>query len=195
MEIKSNYNTQNFNGKVRFYTLVKNQFSKAGRYANQEIAEIKATHPKMEINQENIGDKIELSFLERSRTGHIQSKIILSSNGIEETEIQGSKSFGPDNKFNLIHSIKRIFGEKKSNKPTEITETQTLINNNTRKIEETASRKSGLHMPVEIQVQTKIDRESPFPSTTIAGNLHPAQATKHTNADGDVIYIERYIKE
>lgn len=195
MQINTNYDTLNFNAKVNLFTMMRNQFSKAGRHANQEIAEIRAENPKIKINQEKIGDKIELSYIEETHTGYMNTKSTISPQGLLETEVNSTRTFGPNNKFNLLHTIKRIWGEKNIPVPTETIETQTLINNATRKIEEFAKRKTNIYGPVEIEVSSKANRESMFPVTTIAGNIHPAQATKHTNADGDIVYIERYAKE
>lgn len=194
MQINTNYDTLNFNGKVNFLTMVRNHFSKVGKYANQEIAEIRASHPKVEINQEAIGDKIELSFYETSQTGRINAKTIVSKDGIEETEVSGSRLFGIDNRYNLIHNIKRIFAEHDINISTIVTETQSVVNTITKKVEEVATKETNLYGPVKIEVLTKSHRESTFPMTTIAKNLHPAQATKQVNSDGDILYIENYPK-
>ena len=195
MQVNTNYDTLNFNGKVNFFTMVRNQFSRAGRHANQEIAEIRASHSKIRINQEKIGDKIELSYTEKTDTGHINARSLISNEGLLETEVNGARSFGANNQFNLIHTIKRIFRESDIDLPTETIETQTVVNNSTHRIEEFARKQTNLYGPVEIKVSSKANRESMFPMTTIAKNIHPAQATRHTNADGDIVYIERYAKE
>lgn len=192
MQINTNYNTQNFNGKVNIFTLMKNQFSKTGRIANTEIAEIKTSFPKAIINQDNIGDTIELSFHHSDDFGTFKAKTKISSNGVIETEHDGERFMGKNNEFSLFHTIKKQFLKGSFDIAQKKVETQILFNHKTKQAEEVATKTTDLFGPTEIKVTTKKNRTTAFPTTTIAGNIHPAQATKTVQENGDVVYIERY---
>ena len=192
MQINTNYNTQNFNGRVNIFTLMKNQFSKAGRFANTEIAEIKASYPKARINQDNVGDTIELSFNHTDNFGMFNSKTCISPDGITETELNSERAIGRKKEFSLFHTIKKRFLKGSSDIEEKRTETQVIFNHKTKQAEEVATKTTDLFGPTEIKVTTKKNRTTTFPTTTIAGNIHPAQATKTVKENGDIVYIERH---
>ncbi len=195
MQIQTNYNTPTYTGKVTMLTMFRNALSQAGRNANNEISEIKAAFPKLAINQERLGNTIELSYTHNDTVSTITSKILISKDGITQKETNNISYVDKKRKFKLISVLYEYYKNLVGKNPIKKLEIQSIQNTATNKVEEIAKRTEHLDGSISINVTSIFGRESECPSTYLAKNIHPSQAKKVVNENGDIVYIEKYLKQ
>ena len=183
--------------KVNFITLVKNNFTRAGRAANVELMEMYAENPKVVAYQKGLSNgKIALKCRSaRSQSGVKDNLLIFSKNGLDatkETIISRLDSSIHKHVYSSILSIKNlynIFGEALLT-----TKKVILYNLTNRKVEESATKITNLSGASKLKVYSAGSRTTQFPSTRLAGSLHPQIAEKHIDKlSGDVYYVETHM--
>jgi len=194
MQITTNYNTQNFNGKVNFLTMLRNNFSKTGRQANVEIVDLLSIHPRATIEQTRLNSpkRIILSAESSDTDTFYSTRLVITKDGIKESEESHSRFLDKNKKFKLTRTIQNFFENKEQIHPSKSYETEIVENTKTKKREEYALKNSSSD-GIEINVVTNRTRESEFPTTHIAKNLHPQLATRTYYSDGDILYIEKHL--
>lgn len=195
MQIQTNYNTPTYTGKVTMFTMLKNTLSKTGRLANSEISGIQTKYPKISINQERVGDLIELSFTRIETNVTTSSRLLISKSGLQEKETNKISFLDKDRKFKLINIIYEYFRNHIGKNAIIKQEIQSIENTKVNKVEEFAKRTLRSDGSVDIAVTSFFGRESELPITPFAKNIHLAQAKKTVRENGDIIYLERYKKQ
>lgn len=168
--------------KINRFTMFKNYFTSAGINANKEIR--KMLSDVGDIYQKKLSNgKIVLQQEQNFENLKKSTTLIIDKFGVQNEIIRNKKS---TKNFDIKSVSKKdfyAFSDK---------EKQTVYNTKNGNIEEKATRLSGLRRGVTIHVISKVNRESAFPSTEIAGSIHPEIHKKITYPNGDTSYIEMY---
>ena len=174
--------------KVNRLTIFKNYFTQTGRFANEEIKNIREmANGCVDIYQKKLPKNIiVLQHGTKSRNTNKTRTLFINSNGTQNiTEIENTLS---EKGFKLISILKKYLPGISHH------ERQVLINTKTGKIEEKANQYSGLGRGSNTTVISYGNRESEFPATKLAGSIHPSIAHKIIFDKGGFGYNEMYIQ-
>ena len=170
--------------KITKLTMFRNKFSKVGRVANDNITALQRINPERNIYQKRLqNDKIGLLLSEKNNSDFF----IVGTNGI----VAAAKTENA-NKFvvQLYDRVKVFYNEMEiAIRKIQQSSVKNLKNG---KIEEVSLKKWNIDGPVDIIVQSKSGRQTQFPVTRIAKNIHPAVAQKFEFSTGDIVYWEYY---
>ena len=172
--------------KVNNFTIFLNYFTPVGRFANQEIKNLRSVCSQPPVYQKRLCcDTIVLQHDECWKNVHKSTTVMLDSKGAKNITTREKIHFKDG--FDLLTIIKKGFcGEKTK------FEKQVLYNTENGKIEEKATKYISLDGPSNLTVKSSAARKSVFPSTRLGGSIHPAVAEKEILENGDVVYTEAY---
>ena len=168
--------------KISRFTMFKNCFTNAGLSANKEIRKMLSKSDIGDIYQKKLPNGKIALLQEQNLENHKKSTtLIIDKFGVQNEIIRNKKSL---NDFEIKSVSKKDF------KAFSNLEKQIVYNLKTGKIEEKATRHSGLGCGVTLSVISRANRESKFPATDIAGSIHSTIYKKIKYLNGDTSYIE-----
>lgn len=170
--------------KVTKLTMFRNKFSKVGRVANANISAIEQKYPGKQIYQKRLKNgKIGLLLSEKNNSDFfiVDSKGVLISIKTENKNTLEGK---------LYNRVKGFYADL--GLVLRKVEQSILRNKKTGKIEEKALRYWSIDGPIHNIVTSKFGRQSQFPVTKIAKNIHSGVAQKSETSGGDIVYWEFY---
>lgn len=172
--------------KVNNFTIFLNYFTPVGRYANQEIKNLRSVCRHNPVYQKRLNfDTIMLQHDKAGKNIHQSTTVTLDSKGAKN--ITTREKMHLENNFDLLTIIKKRFSGVKT-----YFEKQVLYNTENKKIEENAIKYISYDGPSILTVQSAAGRKSEFPVTRLGGSVHPAVAKKETLKNGNIVYMEAY---
>ena len=171
--------------KVTKLTMFRNKFSKVGRVANTNISALQRENQGCPVYQKNLKNgKIGLLLSKKNNSDFfiVDSKGVLASSRTEnKNTIEGK----------LYNRVKGLYADL--GLVLRKVEKSILRHKKTGKIEEKALRYWSIDGPIHNIVTSKFGRQSQFPVTKIAKNIHSGVAKKSVLSNGDVVYLEHYL--
>lgn len=170
--------------KITKLTMFRNKFSKVGRVANDNITALQRENPGRDIYQKRLQNgKIGLLLSEKNNSDFF----IVGTNGI----VAAAKTENTNDFVGKLYNRVKVFYDEMEIAIRKIQQSS-VKNLKNGKIEEVSLRKWNIDGPVDIIVKSKAGRQSQFPVTRIAKNIHPAVAQKSELSNGDTVYWEHY---
>lgn len=170
--------------KINRFTMFKNYFTSAGINANNEIRKMLSKSYVGDIYQKKLPNgKIALQQEQNFENHKKSMTLIIDKYGVQNEIIRNKKTI---NDFDIKSVSKKDF------KAFSNLEKQIVYNTKSGKIEEKATRISGLGRGVTLHIISGANRKSEFPATDIAGSIHSTIYKKITYPNGDTSYIEMY---
>ncbi len=178
--------------KVNFITCLVNSFTETGRHANIQIAEMKLDAPSGKIYQRRLRNR-NIGLLQKTHLNkpygqtNCDCVVLINKDGSVSTKEHHTTTTASKK---IIYSLKTLYG-KLSNKIQTVEKTL-LYAHPSGKFEESATKTVNHLMGTSELVVKCAAGNTSFPTTKLAGSLHPRMAEKSVLPNGDTIYIERY---
>ncbi len=175
--------------KVDGFVKFMNAFTPVGRKANFEIKNMQVIKAD-QIYQKKLSNKaIALSCSHKYSGISEDSFVVINSGSIKK--VKKTKRQGFDSGYLLFKSVKKIIINGLEGHTMQ---KERLYNLNTKKIEESANKIVFSDGPSINIVKSKSGRKSTFPVTELGKSVHLAVAQKTVLENGDLQYVERYLK-
>ena len=175
--------------KVDGFVKFMNALTPVGRKANLEIKNMQVIKAD-QIYQKRLSNKAIALSCSRKYSGTSEDSFVVINTGsvkrVKETKRQAFEAG-----YLLFKSVKRFI---MNGLDGHTLQKERLYNSNTKKIEEHANKIVFSDGPSIKIVESKAGRKSKFPVTELGKSVHPAVAQKTVLENGDVQYVERYLK-
>lgn len=175
--------------KVDGFVKFMNAFTPVGRKANHEIKNMKVVKADQVYQKKLPQNTIALSCNRKYQGIEEDSLILVNSGNIKM--VKKTKKQTLEDGYLLFKSVKKYI---MSGIEGHTMQKERLYNLNTKKIEESANKIVFSDGPSINIVKSKSGRKSTFPVTELGKSVHLAVAQKTVLENGDLQYVERYLK-